>query len=77
VSNPLLEYKLNFNNNLPEGVTYSTVISRYFYNLYREINPWKIKAYKQYVDKFKGIEGSLTLENSSFLLLESSFKIEL
>lgn len=77
MSNPLLDYKNNFNSNLPAGVTRNSTISRYFYRLHREVSPWKIKSYKYYIEKFEEISGFLTLEDSSFLLLEDGFKIEL
>ena len=77
MSNPFRDYKNNFNNNLPTGVTYKSTISRYFYGNHREISPWKIKSYKYYIEKFEEVDGFLTLEDSSFLLLEDGFKIEL
>ena len=52
MSNPYRDYKTNFNNNLPTGITYDAGIARYFVNDKRFTRAFEAEDYLNYLKKF-------------------------
>jgi len=52
MTNSYYEYKQNYLNNLPDGVTYDPTIARFFYNGKRFYSIKKVEWYRRYLLKF-------------------------
>ena len=77
MSNPYRDYKTNFNDNLPTGITYDAGIARYIVNGKRFTRAFEAQDYLNYITKFGFVVCELLLENGSYLLLEDGQNIGL
>ena len=78
MSNPYRDYKTNFNNNLPTGITYDAGIARYIVNGKRFTRAFEAEDYLIYLTKFGFLSTSnfdLLLESGDTILLESGDKL--
>ena len=72
MSNPYRDYKTNFNNNLPTGITYDAGIARYIVNDKRFTRAFEAQDYLNYIIKFGFLPtDALLLESGDAILLES------
>jgi len=51
-SQSMRDYVENFRANLPAGITYDPILSRYFCNDRRFLNEWEVERYLNYINKF-------------------------
>ena len=51
-SQSMRDYVENFRANLPAGITYDPILSRYFCNDRRFLNEWEVERYLNYIKKF-------------------------